>query len=325
MIKNKKIFMDIDGVLADFSTHFLNYFKIEDKSNPTKWDDERFTKNFHKVVDNEDFWFTIPRLINPTDIKFNISGYCTNRTSISVDITKKWLKINGFPKAPIYVCDDNKAKTLKMFGCDLFFDDNIENFKAINDSGVKCYLVTTSVNKTYNTKLRVDNINHMNIITKPTILILGHKRHGKTTLAKMICDKTKYKGEDSSMAASKLFIYDKLKHKYGYENIEECYEDRKNKRVEWYNLISDYNKNKKTRLAEKILSENNIYIGMRRNFEIEESIDRNLFDHIIGIFDPRKELESKDSFDIDVFDKSDYIIWNDKDLESLKNKVDKLF
>ena len=58
-----RIGLDIDGVIADFGTHFLNYLDIEDKTPARCWDDERFTKNFHKIVDDERFWLTIPPII----------------------------------------------------------------------------------------------------------------------------------------------------------------------------------------------------------------------------------------------------------------------
>lgn len=140
------------------------------------------------------------------------------------------------------------------------------------------------------------------------ILILGHARHGKDTVAQMISDETGLKFESSSMAAAKIFIYEYLKDKYGYKSFEECYEDRINHRKEWHDLICEYNKDDKARLAKDILKLNDMYVGMRSNVEIEESQNQGLFDIILGIFDPNKPLETKDSFDIDLFEKSDYIL-----------------
>lgn len=138
------------------------------------------------------------------------------------------------------------------------------------------------------------------------ILILGHARHGKDTVAQMISDETGLKFESSSMAAAKIFIYDYLKDKYGYNSFKDCYEDRINHRKEWHDLICDYNKNDRAGLARDVLSINDMYVGMRSNVELEES--QGLFDIILGIFDPDKPLESKDSFDIDLFRVSDYIV-----------------
>jgi hypothetical protein len=73
-------------------------------------------------------------------------------------------------------------------------------------------------------------------------------------------------------------------------------------------LICEYNKDDKARLAKKILSLNDMYVGMRSNEEIEKCQEDRLFDYIIGMYDPNKPLEPKDSFDINLFEKSDIII-----------------
>ena len=159
---------------------------------------------------------------------------------------------------------------------------------------------------------------------KTTFLVLGHKEHGKSTLAQMICDKTGLKVEDSSMAAARIFIYDSLREKYDYQSFEECYTDRRNRRQEWFDLIADYNKENETRLAEQILQDNNGYVGMRRIEELRESNRKELFDVVIGIYDPRKPLESADSNTINPLTDSDILIWNDGDLEQLEKKVEKI-
>jgi hypothetical protein len=140
------------------------------------------------------------------------------------------------------------------------------------------------------------------------LLIIGHGRHGKDTVAQMISDCTGLTFESSSKSAAKIFIYDKLKDKYGYKTFKECYEDRSNHRAEWHDLICWYNKDDKAKLAKKILSLNDMYVGMRSNQEIEKCQQDNLFDHIIGVYDPNKPLEPDDSFDINLFEKSDIII-----------------
>ena len=53
------------------------------------------------------------------------------------------------------------------------------------------------------------------------------------------------------------------------------------------------------------------------------NIEDGVFDLIIGVFDPEKPLEPKDSFDIDLFTSSDIIIPTG-DLEIVKEKVRKL-
>ena len=84
------------------------------------------------------------------------------------------------------------------------------------------------------------------------ILIIGHMRHGKTTVAEMLEDEYGLSSKDSSMACAEIFIYDELKDKYNYESFEECYEDRKQHRPEWFQMICDFNDPDKARLAKEI-------------------------------------------------------------------------
>jgi len=156
------------------------------------------------------------------------------------------------------------------------------------------------------------------------LLIIGHGRHGKDTVAQMISDCTGLTFESSSMAAAKIFIYDKLKNKYGYKNFNHCYNDRSNHRAEWHNLICEYNKDDKAKLAKKIILLNDMYVGMRSNEEIEKCQEDNLFDYIISVYDPNKPLEPKDSFDIDLFEKSD-IIFITGDLDKVRKNVEFVF
>jgi hypothetical protein len=73
------------------------------------------------------------------------------------------------------------------------------------------------------------------------VLIIGHARHGKDTLAEFIYEKIGMSYRSSSMACAEFFIYEKLKDKYNYTNVLECFEDRINHRIEWYDMIRYYN------------------------------------------------------------------------------------
>lgn len=156
-------------------------------------------------------------------------------------------------------------------------------------------------------------------------LILGHKEHGKTTAADILKEEYHLEFKDSSMEAAKIFIYDLLAPKYGYKTFEECYTDRRNRRKEWYDLITEYNTPNKSRLAEKILEHNDMYVGMRDPHEIQACNNKNLFDLVIGIYDPRKEEEGKDSFAIDLFKECHVVIYNNSDINDLRNKLITLF
>jgi hypothetical protein len=158
----------------------------------------------------------------------------------------------------------------------------------------------------------------------PKLLILGHKRHGKDTLAEILRDEFGLKFKSSSIAASEIFLYDELKSKYGYQTPEECFEDRVNHRAEWHDLICEYNKEDKARLAKGILKEADCYVGMRSGIEIDECVKQGLFDLIIWVdASDRLPLEGKESFNIDR-SYTDIIIENNGTYEEFNKRAIKL-
>lgn len=133
-----KIGLDCDDVLARWYETYLERF------GPPKSDYE-ITKNvFQKLRNDRDFWLNLP-VLNTLD--FVPELYCTKRVN-SKRWTKKWLKDNGFPNKPVYqvVCQmRNKADFVKG-RIDVFIDDSVSNFIAMNLAGVPCLLY----NKEYN-------------------------------------------------------------------------------------------------------------------------------------------------------------------------------
>jgi hypothetical protein len=65
-----------------------------------------------------------------------------------------------------------------------------------------------------------------------------------------------------------------------YDNLEDCYEDRRNHREFWKATISEYN-NPKDRLAQEICELSDIYVGLRKRDEFDAA--RHLFDYIIWV------------------------------------------
>ena len=155
------------------------------------------------------------------------------------------------------------------------------------------------------------------------ILIIGDAQHGKDAFADMICKEYGYSKESSSMASLKIFLRKILETKYNlsYGSIEEAFEDRKNHRTKWFEEISLYNKDDKTRLAKEILKTNNIYVGMRCEQEIEQCKKDGVFDIVIGLVDYRKPSEPKASNSIDIFKNANIIVCNNGTLEDLEKTV----
>lgn len=159
---------------------------------------------------------------------------------------------------------------------------------------------------------------------KPKILIIGHARHGKDSMAEILNYVFGLNFKSSSQAAANIFLYDALKEKYGYKTPKECFIDRVNHRAEWYDLICEYNKDDRARLAKDILKDSDCYVGMRDRDEILECLRQKVFDLVIWVdASKRLPLESSESFNIDE-SCADIIIDNNTTYEDFKDRVIRL-
>lgn len=159
---------------------------------------------------------------------------------------------------------------------------------------------------------------------KHKLLIVGYGRHGKDTVCEMLKENWSYTFDSSSHFCARLFIFDMLKDKYGYNTFDECYNDRHNHRAEWFNLIVDYNKDDLARLGKEIFREFDIYCGLRNKDEFYEMKKQGIFDYSIWV-DRSEHLppESTDSNTI-TKDMCDFIIDNNESLFELELNVDGL-
>lgn len=151
------------------------------------------------------------------------------------------------------------------------------------------------------------------------ILILGHGRHGKDTVAEILRDNHGMSFESSSSFSSRQFIFDSLKNVLGYKAEDECFNDRHNYRNLWFELISAYNSSNPSRLATEMLDVCDIYVGMRNIVELECCIDHKLFDLILWV-DASERVDYKEplsSMNI-TKDMADIIIDNNGSLDDLK-------
>lgn len=159
----KKFGFDVDSVLADFTPHFLNYLGL-DPTDPIHWYDPRLMTNFHKIVEDKNFWLTMPVLNGPETIVFEPACYITAR-SIPVEWTKEWLDLNGFPSAKVISIGrfDSKVSAAKELGIEAFLDDKFENYVELNEAGIECYLYSASHNLKYgDVPNRVNTIDQFN-------------------------------------------------------------------------------------------------------------------------------------------------------------------
>lgn len=114
------------------------------------------------------------------------------------------------------------------------------------------------------------------------LLIIGHGRHGKDTVAEMLVERRPM----LSFMSSSLFVAQTVVRGdledigINYLTLEDCYEDRFNHRDFWRDSIARYC-NPPERMAQGILSDHDIYVGMRTRREFVAA--RPLFDEVIWV------------------------------------------
>ena len=161
-------------------------------------------------------------------------------------------------------------------------------------------------------------------MTLPKLLVIGNARHGKDTVCEILQEKFDYKFRSSSDFCAEKFIYNELKNKYGYKNYDECFRDRHNHRVEWYNMIHDYCKDDFARLGREIFAENNIYCGLRNKSEFHAMRNTRVFDYAVWV-DRSDHLppEDKASMSLEIW-MADYVIDNNGTVDDLRRNTGEL-
>jgi len=105
------------------------------------------------------------------------------------------------------------------------------------------------------------------------LFIVGHGRHGKDTVAEFIRDDYDLNFQSSSMFCAEKVVRPWLAEHRGvvYATLEECYEDRLNRREDWYISIKEYNTPDLSRLSRGIFATYDMYVGIRDRDEFLES------------------------------------------------------
>jgi len=156
------------------------------------------------------------------------------------------------------------------------------------------------------------------------IIITGHKRHGKDTACDYIKEQTGLTFTNSSFAVAEEYIFPKLKELYGYQTLEECYNDRVNHRKEWYDLICDYNEEDKAKMGKLIFSQSNIYCGLRNIEELKEMRKIGLVDTVIWV-DASERLPPEDVESMTITQADcNIVINNNRGIQEFHNVLDVL-
>jgi hypothetical protein len=154
---------------------------------------------------------------------------------------------------------------------------------------------------------------------KLKLMILGHARHGKDTVAEILRDSLKLKFASSSFAAAERVMVPFLASKgITYASLDECYADRVNHRQDWYEQIKSFNTPDCARLAREIYADNDIYVGMRSEDELNAVRKEGLYDYSIWV-DRSKHAAPEPPTSCSVTkEMANYVIDNNGTLEQLK-------
>ena len=155
------------------------------------------------------------------------------------------------------------------------------------------------------------------------LLLIGYARSGKDTAAEYLRDNFNLTFKSSSLAACQVFLFDKLKDKYGYTTPEDCFNDRHNHRQEWFDEIKAYNKEDGAKLAKAILETSDCYVGMRNIDEFLVCKEQSLFDLIVWIDAEERVGVEHGSCNI-TKNEAHFVIENNGTEEEFKEKLFKL-
>ena len=156
------------------------------------------------------------------------------------------------------------------------------------------------------------------------ILILGWAGSGKDEVAKLIASKANLNYFNVSFRAAEIFILDKLKDLYGYNNAVECYNDRTSKRETWAYLFHEYNKTNSVSFVEEMFKDGlNIYSGVRTRKDLSKVL--HLVDYIIWVDSSIRITYENNEPSFDVSEEcAHYTIDNNYSISNLEEEVDML-
>lgn len=154
---------------------------------------------------------------------------------------------------------------------------------------------------------------------KLKLMILGHARHGKDTVAEILRDNLGLKFMSSSFAAAERVMVPFFAAKgIIYKSLDECYADRVNHRQDWYEQIKAFNTPDGARLAREIYKDNDVYVGLRNWEELEAVRKEGLYNYSIWV-DRSKHVVPESSASCSVTPAmANYTIDNNGTLEQLK-------
>lgn len=169
----KKVGFDVDGTLVDFANAFIEecwkkeQLVLKVGSVWNFFDQDIRSYDIFKNL-STDFWLNLKRLDESNDLNITPTAYISHR-SIPEKITKKCLKNNGFPNAPvIHVANtEDKIKVIKQLDIDIFVDDRASTVLFCLENSIEAYLINQIWNEKYSCLPRINTLGELkDIINK---------------------------------------------------------------------------------------------------------------------------------------------------------------
>jgi hypothetical protein len=130
------------------------------------------------------------------------------------------------------------------------------------------------------------------------ILIIGKDQSGKDHIAEIFHKNHGLAFKSASLVAAKTAIFPSLRHTY--HDFMHCFNDRRNWRSLWKELIRFHNESDKLRLVRDVLAVSDMYVGLRSLEEFEAADKEWLFDFVVyvkgGLYSPEMEIPKYLSF-----------------------------
>lgn len=161
------------------------------------------------------------------------------------------------------------------------------------------------------------------------LMILGHARSGKDTVAEVLRDEYNLKFQSSSVFCLEKAVMPALgKLGYYYGSPKTCMavrEDVPDWRRIWHDAIAEYNTPDKTRLGRELFREFDIYVGLRSNTEFNALRNERVFDFAVWVDAQDRGIpsEPRSSNKIEPW-MADYTLDNNYTVEALKHNTRKL-
>jgi hypothetical protein len=155
-------------------------------------------------------------------------------------------------------------------------------------------------------------------MSKPTILVIGHGRHGKDTFCDFLRDDHGFNFISSSEFVGREILFDLIGS--DYDDFDSFFEDRVNRRKEWFEAIRDYNTPDGSKTATTMMSRGyDIYCGMRSVDELEACVGKGIFDRIVWV-DRGEHIQPELELSCTITSESaDTIVNNNGSLEDLRD------